>query len=171
MLKHIINEVFSSKNIIINTSNILIYVIVIILFFIYVISQQIENIILNKIDILIMIANHDPFVKKNLIDYIKNNDLSSAAKTQNNIRFQYNMDLLNINILPYLYILIAIIAADIIYIVFEKIKMTTAEIVLFLSIFCGFITEILFYFIVIKNWNFIGDHELYEILYRNINEI
>lgn len=163
-VKLTIAEVFDSINILINLLNLVIFIGVIILFFWFVISKQFDNIIYDKTDIIISAARNDENFKaylKNYLetDYIKNK-LPLLAKQQFGNRTEYNVMLLERELLPFVWSLLTMIGLDVIYMAFKRIKFTYIDYFLLLSVILGFITEILFYYIVIREWKFIGDYTL-----------
>jgi len=162
------NRLTSPVNLLINVSNLIVYIIVIIIFFLFVISKEIDNIILDKTDIIISLANNDENIKNQLLEYLKTVNISKLAVEESTERYSYNISLLSQQIYPYLYTLGSLDVLIIGYIMNKKIKISKTEYLLLMMIFIGFSTEIVFYYTMIKPWKFIGDYELLQLLYNNL---
>jgi hypothetical protein len=165
-----IKDVFHPSNILICVANISVFVIFLILFFWFILSRQFDAIILEKVSIISLIAKYDPEFRKVLLEYLYSNNTSNdlIAKKQEELRYRENVNSLQIEVLPFTYILGTILILDIIYMVLHKNKLMFSEWILLILVLGAFITEVIFYFVLVNEWRFIGDFQLiYNILYSS----
>lgn len=155
-----------SFDVLVNLCNVLVYIIVIIIFFWIIISAQFNIIILEKMDIILLICERDKTFKyniKTLLNIVKNSTFE-IAKKQEFERNKENLKLLHSDLMPYIYGIVCLIIANIVYICLTNRKIKYSECLLFVYIFIGFFTEVLFYFIVINEWKYIGDFDLLNLI-------
>ncbi len=162
--KHIIKEVFNSKNLLINLSNIVIFLIFIILFFWFILSRQFDYIVLDKVNIISLLAKYDKDFNETLTEYLNTNEslyeIPKKALEQEESRNAYNFILLQTEVFPFLYVVCTSLIIVILYIIVKRKKLLKAEYYLLSFVVFAFITEVIFYFLVIKEWQFIGDYQL-----------
>jgi hypothetical protein len=148
-------------DVLINLCNIIIFIAVIIIFFWFIISKQFNVIILDKVNIITLLCQRDILFRNNIRIYMQNNNsIKKTAEELEKLRLAYNTDLLVSQLLPYIYAFGSLIVVCILVIVYKKRIIVRDEYILFLFIFLGFFTEVVFYFVVINGWKFIGDFEL-----------
>lgn len=159
----IFKEIFHSSNILICLSNIAVFVTFLILFFWFVLSKQFDAIILEKVKLISLVAKYDPKFKTVLKNYLYSNDsitLAAKATQQENLRYENNVNALQIEVMPFVYILSTLWTLNLIYMIWYKRKLLFSEWILLLLVLGAFITEVIFYFILVNEWKFIGDFEL-----------
>ena len=64
---------------------------------------------------------------------------------------------------------ITIIILYIIYFIYSEIILSVSDKILILFVFGAFTTELIFYFSIVRKYEFIGDMEIVNILYKNIS--
>ena len=183
----ILKKVFDSENLLLMDFNVFIFIVVEIIFFWYILSETLVYIVLDKSDLIIYMANQDPIIKKNLINYLNTIDVQETipqrALIEKEARISYNYNL----ILTYLGPTVYTIASILVSIIFYKIiglklinrvfsrynynyqldnkPISKSSYHLLLCVIFSFIPEILFYYIVIRTWKFISDAQLILLLY------
>lgn len=148
-------------------TNVLFFICIQTIFFIYVASKQFENILINKINIINIISNNNPYIRS-LIHNYKNN--YSPTKNFDKILYEreiYNNELL----LIYCGVPMIIISMILIYIIFFMKSDKPWNKVDTLSLFfvtLAYLTELFLFFCVISQYIFIGDINL---IYKFFNFI
>ncbi len=149
--------------ILLNLFNIITFFIAIISFFWFVVSKQFNIIIVEKLGIFISLCKKDETFKENIHNYLKSEYVKYiyySANIHEQNRNSYNYDLLTNELFPYLYVLIILIVINIFYIIYKRITINKNDLLLFILMFLGFFTEVIFYFVVINEWKYVGDFEL-----------
>lgn len=145
------------------------FTIALILFFELVLAHYIEVLAIRKSNIIVDYANDNIYLKKGAYDIIEKFDKkynSENIKEQTKKRQEENFKSLYTGVL-WMPVVLTIIF--IVYSRFSKNKnishLTKFEkyILIFLAV-SAFVVEILFYIILVKDWKFITDHEIYSIL-------
>ena len=161
------NEPSSLVNTFLNTG---FFMVVQTLFFYYIASKQVDNIIISKVNVLNTYMKFDNDVKTKTCDYLKSDKYKTEIE-QANFRESKRNKLNKILIfkeLKYFYIGVAIlIFAAIIFSVILKQKPFD---LLTLAVLGAFTTELLFFFGMVQNYQFIGDLEIVNTLYNNIKK-
>jgi len=178
-------KVFESENLLLMFFNIFIFIIIEIIFFWYILSYTLVYIVLDKSELIIYMLQQDPNLKKSMINYLNSKEvretLPQLALIQENDRNSTNYKLILQYLGPMIYSIFAILISITIYKLFgyrivnrclkntrfkfNGTQMSRSSYFLLLCVLCSFITEILFYYIVIRSWKFISDAQLILLLY------
>jgi nitrogen fixation-related uncharacterized protein len=160
---HIFMEIFNSTNILIVLLTIVFFLGILLLFFWFVLRFQFEDILKSKIEIISLYSKNDPTFKSimtTLFDIKLPDETLNAAKLISDKRDEVNLNALSATVMPVLYAFIGLLLLTILYIMKTKgFKFTLAEWILVFFVFGAFLTELLFYYIIIINWKLIGDNE------------
>lgn len=159
-LKHVYREIFSSVNLFISLANIIVFIIFIIAFFWFVLSNQFQTIILDKVSVIIILAKNDPAFNQTLYNFIKNNNITEKAQQQYENRTNHNLQLMFTDLFPFIYAGFVAEVSILIYIILNKIKLSFPEWILLFFVFGAFITDAIVFFTLIYPWQFIGDAKL-----------
>jgi len=177
LFKRFLIDLCTSENLLLMFFNIFIFMIIEVIFFWYVLSYQIVYIIENKAELLVLAAQQNPSVKKQVLLYLNNGTESSAAIEDRNLRNSINVQLIFQYLGPFMYVIFSILILIIIYKIcgyrlvnkilknqYDGSKMSASSYFLLMCVICSFITEIIYYFVVINQWNFISDAKLFLLL-------
>lgn len=142
-------------------SNVLFFMLMQTLFFIFIASSQYNEALKSKISFITDLSNYDDNVKKSvneLKDYADKNFKETAQKDYK-IRMNKNNKLLMI----YCYIPITITTIILLMLIFifrSKKKWSIVDTYNILLILLSYLTELYFFFFVIKKYELIGDHTI-----------
>lgn len=166
-MNRIIKKVLEPINLIICLTTINFLTVLLLLFFWFILSEHFIYILLDKLDLIIFYLKD---LEKDIIFDELLNENETLLKTKSiesyNNRYNYNVVLLfTQGVIPYILVFILF---DLILICRLKQINKTDFVLLILSIF-SFIFEIMFYFILVQNWKFIGDNEFLFKLFKSIN--
>ena len=172
---------------IIALSNVLFFMIVQMFFFIFIASKQYETVIISKLDIIKKYAEKNmPF--KFLLHSYKNNYLennqveineNSKERENNNMKLTYEYCILPIIIVSSIMLLL-VVSTKTDFIKKLKIKNTTLENMTegtqwsefdtfgLLLVLLAYSTEILFFYFVVKKYEFVNDNAIYNTLFKNV---
>jgi len=148
-------------------TNVLFFMFIQTIFFLYVASKQFENVLNDKIKLIKILSDNNPYIE-NVINEYKNNYLSNAnfdliIKERN----QYNNDIL----LIYCGIPIIVISIILLYVLFimkSDNKWNKVDTLSLLFVTLAYMTELFIFFCVITQYVFIGD---LDIIYNFVNII
>ncbi len=156
-------EVFTGINIFIILLNALFFITVLVIFFWFIVSNQFETIILDKVDIVTLLAKNNPSIYNYIKDYVNNNnieDIKNISDTDKQTRDKNNVKLFINHMIWWFAVLGILCLIVLLYLVIKGKGITTGDIVLILLVSVSFTTEIILFFVLIKPWKFIGDFQL-----------
>jgi hypothetical protein len=158
---------FDSVGVFICILNNIVFMLTLLLFFWFIISKQFETVILSKVDILVLVLKENKELKKKIIDQIyKEYNNTKLISIDNEFhRNEYNFELLKNKIGPFIYSFFSILCSLFGYIVYKRIKFDIIDFILVLSVIFAFSTEIVFYYVLLNNWIFIGDNSVLKYLF------
>ena len=165
-------EVLQPANIIILLSNILIFVLMEVLFFWYIASKSVERSIGQKMELFIELDQIEEV--RQLYDYLLNttdvNFILEKAIENEEFRNKYNFELLLTWISPIFIIIIILQIVTIIVLVWKKFKFDSIDFLLLTTVLIAFLSEVIFYFIVVNRTILIGDIEIIKIVLMTVND-
>jgi hypothetical protein len=176
-----IKNVFKSANITITLCNIIFFMIVQTFFFKYIASKQFNIVLQNKMGIMTELAKNNIYVNNKIKEYKDSNSVASIkinAEKENKAREKKNSMLMLKEFGPFIggcfIILLFFIIMMLYYNIFKKDNnwhkwMSVDTSILTLVLF-AYTTELLFYFGIVRNYDFYGDQQLYDKLYYNVKE-
>jgi len=186
--KNIILKVFESENLLLMFFNVFIFIVIEIVFFWYILSETLVYIVLDKCQLIVFMLQQDPTLKKNMMAYLNGNDatqLPQRALEEQSARNSNNFNLILQYLGPTIYTLFSILMSITIYKLIgyrlvnyilndtrfriNGTKMSRSSYFLLIFVIFSFVTEILFYYIVIREWKFISDAQLILLLYTKYN--
>jgi hypothetical protein len=161
-----IKRMFTKSNTLIMVVTIISFMISLILFFTYALSDYPNKIIFEKVDLIIEYSKNDKMIKNKLKtktdEYFKTRQ-SEKLHDHEKKRKEHNEALLHsTGILPCLYVAI-VVGILVLYYVFTYNKtpyLESCDIILVILAIIAFSIELLFYFIILRNWNYITDAEV-----------
>jgi hypothetical protein len=170
---YLVTEVVSLKNVFVADFTILYYITALIIFFWNEVSTKFEKIILDKFEPAILVLKQtekdNPGSTEYIIESLRNNTekYREAAQLQYAERNAYNLQLLQTDLLPVIYGFLSILfVISILMIImtlkFNKSMFTRIEFILVLFTLPSFAPEVVSYFCVIDNWEFVGDQTVYK---------
>ena len=172
-----IKNILSNSNLILMFVNILFFIVVQILFFKYIASLQFNKIISDKVNIINETIKWNWIIKTFFSNLLKSDYYSNIKQKWDEMektREQKNNDL----ILSKMAIIIIPIILIIIFFIYRlnrtelsKSKWNSVEWVMLLLILFAYSTELLFFFFIVKQYEFVGDHSLFYMIYKNIRKI
>lgn len=163
--KEKIKKSFSPTNSFIMFINILLFALVIVFWFWFVGSQQLYVVIDKKAENVVNIMDQNNILKSLLTKYIDGvkNDTELLDNTRKLIinRNNYNIDLLHKYFIAPFSILAGIIVLYLLYIYIYRSGLGTVDIILIFIMLLSFITEIIFYIVVITDFPYITNSKLF----------
>lgn len=173
-------NVFKSANMTITMCNIIFFMIVQTLFFKYVASKQFNIVLQNKMEIITELAKNNITVNNKINEYKKSLSVANMKKNaikENKTREEKNSKLMFKEFGPFIGTSITILAIFVGMMIYNALTSnnewhkwkSTDTAVLTLVVF-AYTTELLFYFGIVRNYNFYGDQQLYNNLYRIVKE-
>ncbi len=141
------------------------------LFFIFIASKQEDNIISNKTEILTELSKKNSFVRQKLQSLLNSKDeILQKAAEEERLRWQQNLKTLKINIgIPVLVLSILLFGLIILKFVIRSPGdpiITISDVLGLIMIFLIYLPELYLYFIIIKQYQFIGDFNILTLLLR-----
>lgn len=160
---------FDSATLFICILNVIVFMIVLLLFFWFILSRQFEITIVSKVDIIVLLAKEDINVRKQILNII---DLNYEQVKNQSIINEYERDVFNWELLknklgPMIYIFMGLFKLVFLYIIIKKKSFICVDYLLIFIVLACFIPELLFYYILLENWTFIGD----QIIYQNMLDL
>jgi hypothetical protein len=175
-------ELLNPMNYIIMLITIITFLVALVIIFWFILADYPMKIILSKVDILSLYAQYDPNTKEKLGQKIHDYECSDAipqTEADKEARIARNTRRL-LNNGPILYIVIAFVVLLIITSVLawnwthklekEVHLIWPYDYFLILLALGGVLVELVLYFVVIENWKFIPDNEIYQILTENLQQ-
>lgn len=150
--------------------NVIFFVVVQTLFFRFIASKQYENVLKQKVEILKIYADKFPSEKKRihkLIEkYLKENNelINQQYKTRN----QKNLALEDLYCWNFLKVIVALL---VITMFLNKQPWNPVYTLGLIFVVLGYTTEILFFFLIVKRYEFVGDHHISSELSKHLFEI
>lgn len=168
--------------------NIGFFMVVQIAFFYIIASKQIDVIIESKADILHNYIQHSTKANENVQKYINSNEFKEkkqAAKLTQKERLRLNRKIIWLKLKPFLIFIFSIVLVSLLLIILFSINQVQSKLnisqsrvknltlslsdkVLVLFVLGAFSTELLFFFGMVKKYEFIGDMEILNSLYKNV---
>lgn len=153
-------------------TTVLFFLIVQTLFFVMIASKQYNKLLLSKTNLISQLAEYNFSVKQS-IDLVKNNmdeELITKANQSYNKRKNINNKLL----IKYCVIPILITTLILIFIIIYKFtdnkKWSNVETIGLILILGSYLTELYFFFFIVRKYEIIGDHELLYKLFKSLSE-
>lgn len=162
--KKIMKEAFTPVNSIITAINIFLFLSLMIFWFWFIGSNQLYIVLENKIAELVNITDNDPVLNVAINQYIekKRNDTQYIEETRKKIieRNNENIDSFYSLFLPPLIILLLVIIWLAFKIHTSHHKWTRIESILVMLMFSAFFTEVVFFFVVVQDFQYIANSEV-----------
>ena len=172
------NDIFNGANVIIILSTVFIFILIQTLFFHFIASKQFNEVLKDKVNILNIYKSVEPDTAKMLkheLESESTKEIIRLGKEQEVIRTNENINL----ILKEIGVIMLIILAMIIYIGYNMYKkkgekgwfsFTKTDLLLTSLILTGYTTELAFFFGVIRQYKFYGDHNIIYVIYKKVQE-
>ena len=159
------DEVFTSKNLFLNMLNNTVFIYILVAFFLVIITGTFLEVILEKAELIKLYADEDPVFKQEILNKINADyeETIALGKADEKRRNEQNTRLIWNELAPYL---ISLVVITLIFGMFsaapwgESKYSRKADSFLIFTLLFAFSTEIVFYFVVLRNWVYIGDQEL-----------
>jgi hypothetical protein len=166
------SECLTRNNLIVVIVNVIFFMFVQTLFFNLVASQQYVNVLKSKVDILNIFSQKDPHIRTVLsafkTDYIKAH--IESAKQQEALRKQHNDALAREH--SYHYIALAtVILVAVVLPMKSKEPWGPVDTLNILIVLLAYSTELLFFFFIVRKYEFVGDHYIMSSLAKEIKQI
>lgn len=163
-MSYIVKEITSVKNLFILNLTLICYTVTLVLFFWFVISMLFNDVLMNKYNFLLgMLDDLSMEQKMHIIEVFRNisDNIRPQSINLKNERVNHNIEILQTDILPYIYTLCILQLLITIYMIHNKITFDIVDKLLTMFVIFEFIPEIIAYFVMIRNWEFIGDFSVY----------
>lgn len=171
--------------------NIEFFMVVQIFFFYFIASKQIDVIIESKADIINKFSESSNILKCKINSYLNSDEFKKNKNYSDEInkkRMKLNLDiivkrklvwLIIIGIFIFISFSVAISGTiisrvnknDDKYVYWKSQGFSKSDLILILFVICAFTTEIAFFFLMVKKYEFIGDMEIINFLYKNVSKI
>ena len=165
------NSIFKPNNMIIVVSNIIFFIIVQTIFFNTIASKQFNNVLKKKVDIINEYLNLNPEFKKIFSNYKKSDEYKETveiASKQYKETNKYNTDLTLKRILPVLIFFVLVLIIFIFLLKKSNMQWTDNDWAGISLIVFAYFSEILFYLIVITQYNFYTDSKMYYKIFNSL---
>jgi len=165
---------FESSNMIIMLFNILFFIVVQTLFFKKVASQQFSNVLKDKVDILNTYLNQDAETTLEMKTYLESDKVKQIyekANIQEKERIDINNTLTNNKIwYPFIPLIFLLIGGFIFGLRFSNIfgKWSNTDSWILSLVVLAYTTELMFFFQIVRKYEFYGDQRIYSSLYSTI---
>ena len=147
--------------------NVIFFVVVQTLFFRYIASKQYENVLKQKVEILKLYGEKFPNEKtkidKNIQEYINEN--REKIEEQYKKRSKKNAELETTYCWNFAK---AIVALLILTLIINKEQWTSIHTLGLVFVILGYTTEILFFFLIVKQYEFVGDHKISSEIFKQL---
>ena len=179
-IKDIINlprmqSTFTGANLLGIFSNVFLFVFVQTAFFYFVASKQFNNVLASKVDIVNTYLQHDNKAKEEMKVFLNSDEVKEVqrlAKEQEEKRNEANIELIKKDILPLLIVVGGLVALVIYAMYTNKANQWSGfdktDQVLLWSVLLAYSTELLFFFGIVRQYEFYGDHAIINKFYENI---
>lgn len=151
--------------------NVLVFIVIQTFFFYFVGSQQLNDIIVNKMGIIKSFIKYDNSYKNKVKNYVKSKpiqDILKKADEEKKTRASQNIEIIKQWIGPVLIAVLSILILAIIILIATKSKWTGVDNVAISLVFTAYLTEIFIFFGIIKQYEFLGDNTIYRFIYNLI---
>ena len=165
------NSIFKPNNMIIVVSNIIFFIIVQTIFFNTIASKQFNNVLEKKVDIINEYLNLNPEFKKIFSNYKKSDEYKETveiASKQDKETNKYNTDLTLKRILPVLIFFVLVLIIFIFLLKKSNMQWTDNDWAGISLVVFAYSTEILFYLIVVTQYNFYTDSKMYYKIFNSL---
>ena len=173
----IMQKTFTGANTLTVLANIFLFIFVQTGFFYFVASKQFNNVLESKIDILNLYLKSSPSTRQQVKDFLQSNEvkeIQKLAKEQEIKRTQMNKNLIKQKMLPLLLLVTALIVVIIFMMMANKNNSWSTfgvtEQVLLGLVLTAYVTEIMFFFGIVKKYEFYGDYRIINTFYKSVKE-
>lgn len=173
----IMQKTFTGANTLTVLANIFLFIFVQTGFFYFVASKQFNNVLESKIDILNLYLKSSPSTRQQVKDFLQSNEvkeIQKLAKEQEIKRTKMNKNLIKRKMLPLLLLVTALIVVIIYMMMVNKNNSWSTfgvtEQVLLGLVLTAYVTEIMFFFGIVKKYEFYGDYRIMNTFYKSIKE-
>lgn len=162
--------VFDPNNMLVVVANVIFFIVVQTLFFRFVATRQFLNVISNKVGIFNEYLKYDPETSEKVKEYVNTDDTKNAhvaGKEEKKKRNKKNTVL----ILKWIGPVLMIALGFLIYYIVQVAKQSTWSMVdgsMLSLVVLAYSTELLFYFLIVRQYEFYGDQELYSAYYNGM---
>ncbi len=148
-------------------TNVIFFMVIQTFFFILVASKQVDTVIKDKISLVKIFASHNPEVEEKIEDFLKSDkryDIEQKAAKQKEARMQKNYALVKRYVgIPLVVITIALMFFA--YNVYKKYvqdptSWSSTDSLALILVVAAYLTEVYVYFVIIRQYNFMGDYEV-----------
>ena len=176
-LKEMKEEIFTGANVIIILSTVFVFILIQTLFFHFIASKQFNEVLKDKVEILNIYKSAEPQTAeliKNTLESESTKETIRIGKEQEIIRTNENINLILIHIGMLMGGLVLLICAIAIKMFRQKGKdgswfsFSKTDLILTSLILTGYTTELAFFFGVIRQYKFYGDHNIIYGIYKNV---
>ena len=173
----IMQKTFTGANTLTVLANIFLFIFVQTGFFYFVASKQFNNVLESKIDILNLYIKSSPTTREQIKNFLGSDEvkeIQKLAKEQEIKRTQMNQDLIKQKMLPLLLFVTALIVVIVYMMMANKNNSWSTfgltEQVLLGLVLTAYVTEIMFFFGIVKKYEFYGDYRIMNTFYKSIKE-
>lgn len=173
----IMQKTFTGANTLTVLANIFLFIFVQTGFFYFIASKQFNNVLESKIDILNLYIKSSPSTREQIKNFLNSDEvkeIQKLAKEQEIKRTQMNKDLIKQKMLPLLLFVTALIVVIIYMMMSNKNNSWSTfgltEQILLGLVLTAYVTEIMFFFGIVKKYEFYGDYRIMNTFYKSIKE-
>ena len=173
----IMQKTFTGANTLTVLANIFLFIFVQTGFFYFIASKQFNNVLESKIDILNLYIKSSPTTREQIKNFLNSDEvkeIQKLAKEQEIKRTQMNKDLIKQKMLPLLLFVTALIVVIVYMMMANKNNSWSTfgltEQVLLGLVLTAYVTEIMFFFGIVKKYEFYGDYRIMNTFYKSIKE-
>ena len=173
----IMQKTFTGANTLTVLANIFLFIFVQTGFFYFVASKQFNNVLESKIDILNLYIKSSPTTREQIKNFLGSDEvkeIQKLAKEQEIKRTQMNKDLIKQKMLPLLLFVTALIVVIVYMMMANKNNSWSTfgltEQILLGLVLTAYVTEIMFFFGIVKKYEFYGDYRIMNTFYKSIKE-
>lgn len=152
-------------------SNVLFFIVVQTIFYKYVASKQIDILVTEKTGILNEFLKNTPFARKDIHTFITSEE-ATKIRTQSQKDKEHREELNRIVMLKWIGIPFGACILFLIMSVIVQINLgsswTSSDTFLLIMIVSAYATELVIYFGIMKQYEFIGDNQLYYLIYKKV---
>ena len=163
-------KVFDNQNMLVVMANIIFFIVVQTLFFRFVATGQFINVMSGKVDILNEYIKYDSNAKSKVKAFVESDQVQEIlvkAHIEKKARNAKNTASILKWIGPILLVFTAILIYYVVRVAQTKVWTSTDSVMLSLVAF-AYLTELIFYFTIVKQYQFYGDHKIYSTYYDGV---
>lgn len=175
--KPIMQKTFTGANTLTVLANIFLFIFVQTGFFYFIASKQFNNVLESKIDILNLYIKSSPTTKEQIKEFLNSDqvkEIQKIASEQEKERTKRNKDLIKKKMLPLLLLVTALIVLIIVMMMMNKNNSWSTfgitEQILLGLVLTAYVTEIMFFFGIVRQYEFYGDYRIMNTFYKSIKE-